>query len=154
VLAQVPPGVYRSAADTAVTMVFSGLRQSGFGLLAAGCLMAAVAYLAGPGRLPSWVRRRATDSGGQLRRVARRAGAASPAWIRRHVDLLRVAGVIVAAVIASVLSSWTGLLVVALVLGAYELVLTFVGPAGGAARRRPGPEAAHRAREDRQPSGP
>jgi len=154
VLAQVPSGVYRSAADSAVTVVFSGLHRSGLGLLAAGGLLAALAYLAGPGRLPSWLRRRATDGGKQLWRVARPACAASPAWIRRHVDLLRVAGVVVAAVVASLLSSWTGLLVVATVLGAYELVLTFVGPAGGAARRRAGPEAAPRAREGHRPSGP
>ena len=154
VLDQVPAGVYRSAADTAVTVVFAGLYRSGLGLLAAGCVVAALAYLTGPGRLPRWLRRKAIIGGRWLWHVGRRVGAASPGWIRRHVDLLRVAGVAVAAVVASLLSSWPGLLVVATVLGAYELVLTFVGPGGAAARRRAGAEGPPRAPEDHPPSGP
>ncbi|QUQ66214.1 hypothetical protein [Kutzneria sp. CA-103260] len=154
VLAQVPPGVYRSAADTAVTVVFSGLRQSGYVLLVAGALVAALAYLTGPGRLPTWARSRAAAGGRWLWLAARPAAAATPAWIRRHVDLLRIMGVVVAAVVASVLSSWTGLLVVATVLGMYEVLLTILGRGGGAARRRAGLAAPHRAPEGHPPSGP
>lgn len=154
VLGQVPAGVYRSAADTAVAAVFSGLYRNGIVLLAAGCLVAAAAYLVGPGRLPRWLRRKAIIGGKQLWGAGRRIGAAGPGWSRRHVDLLRVAGVAVAAVAASLLSSWLGLLVVATVLAAYELMLTFVGPGGGAARRRAGPEAPPRAAGDRPPSEP
>jgi hypothetical protein len=154
VLAQVPPGVYRSAADTAVTVVFSGLRQSGYTLLAVGGLIAALAYLTGPGRLPTWARGRVAAGGRWLWLRARPAAAAAPDWIRRHVDLLRVLSVAVAAVVASVLSSWTGLLVVATVLAVCEALLTVLGRGGGAARRRAGLAASHRAPGDQPPSGP
>jgi hypothetical protein len=152
-LTQVPAGVYRSAADTAVTVVFSGLYRSGLGLFAAGCLVAVLAYLVGPGRLPRWLRGNAADGGRWLWHSGRRVGAASPEWIRRHVDVLRVAGVAVAAVLAWLLSTWLGLLVVATVLGVYELVLTFIVPHGGAARRRAAPEASPPAPTGRPPSG-
>jgi hypothetical protein len=152
-LPQVPAGIYRSAADAAVTVVFSGLYRSGLGLLAVGCLVAALAYLVGPGRLPRWLRGNAVDGGRWLWRTGHRVGAASPEWIRRHVDVLRVAGVAIAAVTAWLLSSWIGLLVVATVLGGYELALTFIVPRGGAARRRAAPEASLPAPEGRPPSG-
>ncbi|MFC0431985.1 hypothetical protein [Kutzneria buriramensis] len=153
VLVQVPAGVYRSAADTAVTVVFSGLHRSGIGLLAAGCALAVLAYLVGPGRLPVWLRRSAVAVCTRMWPVVRRIWAACPGWIRRHVDLLRVAGVVVAAVVASVLSSWTGLLVVAAVLGAYELALMFLARGGGVARRRAEREAPPRAPAGHPPSG-
>lgn len=68
--------------------------------------------------------------------------ASGPDWVRAHVDLLRIAGVAVAALAALLLSSWAGLLVVVVVLAGYQLLLTAVGrrfrsdPAGGAAPHR------------------
>jgi hypothetical protein len=50
-----------------------------------------------------------------------------PGWIAAHVDTLRVGGVVVAAVLGLLLSSWTSLLVIAVVLTAYEVLVTVVG---------------------------
>jgi len=143
VLAQVPEGTYRNGADAAVTTIFASLRDRGLLLLWLGVALAVVAYLCGPGRIPRWLRREVVRGGRYvgtwLRRGGGRAVADGPAWVHGHLDVLRVAGVIVAVVAALLLSSWTSLLVVAIVLGVYELLVTLVARAG--ARRAPLVEA-------------
>jgi hypothetical protein len=54
---------------------------------------------------------------------------------------LRVGGIVVAAVLALLLSSWTSLLVIALVLAAYEILVTVAARSGRAAQSRPAPPA-------------
>jgi hypothetical protein len=138
VLAQVPQGTYRTGADAAITTIFSGLRDRGL-LLWLGVALAAVMYLCGPGRIPIWLRRQTARAGRYvatgLGKASHRVVADGPAWTHDHLDVLRVAGLVVAVVIALLLSSWTGLLVVAGVLAAYELLVTLVARAG--ARRIP-----------------
>ncbi|MFJ8822544.1 hypothetical protein ACIREE_12240 [Streptomyces sp. NPDC102467] len=134
---QVPSGVYRDGVSAALYTVFTTLRDRGGQLLWLGVALAVVAYLAGPGRLPVWLRRRTAQGAGATGRFLSRAGDRAAhntsvrPWIARHADVLRVCGVVVAALIALALSSWTGLLVVAVVLAAYELAVTLLARAEG-----------------------
>ncbi len=130
IIAQVPAGVYRDGVDAAMTSIFSLLRERGVQIIVIGTLLALLAYLIGPGRFPVWLR-------GQSARVARvtargvRSGSSvvaahAPGWIAAHLDPLRIAGVVVAAVLALILSSWTSLLVILILLVAYEAAVTLV----------------------------
>jgi hypothetical protein len=126
ILAGVPAGTYRDGVDAAMTTVFSLLRERGVQLIWIGALIAALAYLAGPGRFPVWLRggvRRGSVAGW---RFSRDAAGRAPDLIARHLDPVRVAGVVVAAVLALILSSWTSLLVVAVLLAAYEITVTLI----------------------------
>jgi hypothetical protein len=139
VLAQVPAGLYRDGVAAALTLVFETLRERGAQLIWLGVVIAAVAYLVGPGRVPVRLRRlaargaRAAVDG--LGRGGRAVARHAPGWLHRHLDAVRIAGVVVAVLLALVLSSWTALLALVLALAAFELVVTLVG-SGSAARRR------------------
>jgi hypothetical protein len=125
-LDHVPDGVYREGVSVALQVVFTTLRERGYQLFWLGAAIAILAYLVGPGRLPVALRR---HTAGAARAVASatRSTATSAAlrgFAARHLDVLRVGGAAVAAVAALVLSSWTGLLVVAIVLAGYEIGVT------------------------------
>ncbi|MFD6433457.1 hypothetical protein [Streptomyces venezuelae] len=151
-LGQVKPGAYREGVRDVLWTVFETLRERGAQLLWFGVAVAVVAYLVGPGRLPVWLRRTvakgARASGGLVARAARRAtGAGTRRWIRGHADVLRVGGLVVAVLVALLLASWTALLVVALVLLAYEAGVTLLA--------RGGPEpAGETASDDRVDASP
>ncbi len=127
-LLEVPAGVYRDGVAAALTTVFSLLRTRGVQLIWIGALLAVAMYLIGPGRGPTWLRRHLASwsraAGRGLRAGAHGVAAHGPGWSAAHLDAMRVAGVVVAAVLALVLSSWTSLLVIALVLAAYEILVT------------------------------
>jgi hypothetical protein len=137
---QVPAGQLRAGADAAVQVVFATLRERGTQLLWLGILLALVAYLAGPGRGAVALRHGVVQAGHFLSRRARRyatvAIADGPAFARTHLDPLRIGGVVAAGVLLLFFSSWTGLFVIALALGLYELLVTAVAgvdrrPTGG-----------------------
>jgi hypothetical protein len=127
ILDGVPAGTYRDGAAAATQTVFRTLRDRGTQLIWLGIAIAAIAYLVGPGRFPMWVR-------GQAMRLARTVGQAArqltsdegAAWLRAHLDPLRIGGVIVAAVLALLLSSWTALVILLVVLAAYEVAVTLL----------------------------
>ena len=125
---QVPAGQLRAGADAAVQVVFATLRERGTQLLWLGVLLALVAYLAGPGRGAVTLRHGVVQAGHLLSRRARRyttvAIADGPAFARTHLDPLRIGGVVAAGVLLLFFSSWTGLFVIALALGLYELLVT------------------------------
>jgi hypothetical protein len=134
VLAQLPAGTYRDGASAAFTTVFAGLRERGWQLLWLGALLAVVGYLVGPGRLPVLLRR-------SLRRAARHiadgthrlrhsgGGRRVAGWTGRHIDVLRIAGVAVAALVTIWLSTWDALAVVVVVLLLYQIGLAIVARA-------------------------
>jgi hypothetical protein len=130
VLAEVPAGTYRDAVDSVLTTVFAGLRERGTQLLWIGGILAVVAYLVGPGRVPVWLRRQVTRgasaAGRGTGRGTRVAVARGPGWIARHLDAVRIGGLVVGAVLVLILSSWTSLLVIVLVLAAFEVLVTLV----------------------------
>jgi hypothetical protein len=134
ILAEVPAGTYRDGAAAATTSVFDPLRERGTQILVAGAVLALLAYLAGPGRVPVWLRRQTRRAvrvtGRWFGRVAGAVAGRGPGFVRRHLDPLRFAGLAVAVILVLVLSSWTALLVTATVLVTYEVILT-------AAARRP-----------------
>jgi len=134
-LEQEPAGLYRDGLAATLTIVFGVLRTRGQQLIWIGALLAVAMYLIGPGRAPTWLRHQIAAgmraAGRGLRTGGRAAATHGPGWIAGHVDVLRIAGLVVAVVLALVLSSWTVLLVIALVLAAYEVFVTVVGRAAG-----------------------
>ncbi|MHB9755322.1 hypothetical protein ACYBSK_13220 [Streptomyces sp. BYX5S] len=131
-LGQVPEGVYRDGLRSALWTVFETLRERGDQLLWLGVGIAVLCYLVGPGRLPSalrrWTAQGARATGHALARAGERVRGERQLrpWLARHADVLRVGGAIVAALVSILLSSWTGLLVVAVLLAAYEIAVTLV----------------------------
>jgi hypothetical protein len=128
VLSDIPAGVYRDGAASAVQIVLAPLRDRGTLLLWSGIVIAAVAYLVGPGRGPVWLRRRTVAGAHGSVRGSRRATAVAvargPAFARQYLDPLRIGGLVVAGLLALLLASWVALLVLAVLLVAYELLVT------------------------------
>ncbi len=148
-LTHVPSGVYRDGTRDALWTVFTTLRERGDQLLWLGIVLAVLAYLVGPGRLPVGLRHHTSRGARATGRLAARAGrrlgkpgTSLRPWVREHADALRVGGVIIAALIALLLSSWTGLLVIAVVLALYEAAVTLAlhhGSSPGPGEAEPGP---------------
>jgi len=130
-LEQVPAGLYRDGVAAAVTSVFGPLRVRGTQLIWIGAVLALAMYLIGPGRGPTWLRRRIATGARTLGRLTRTGGHSlvvhGPAWTAAHLDTLRVGAVIVAAVLGLLLSSWTSLLVIAVVLAVFQILVTLLG---------------------------
>ena len=131
-LGKVPAGTYRDGASAALHTIVTTLRERGDQLFWLGLIIAALAYLAGPGRLPVALRRyvvrgarwvatttRSVTTGPQLR-----------IWAHRYFDALRIAGVVIAAIVALAFSSWTALLVILVVLIGYEVLVTMLARSG------------------------
>ncbi|MEB8337161.1 hypothetical protein [Streptomyces endophyticus] len=135
-LGQLPEGVYREGLRSALWTVFTTLRERGDQLLWLGVAIAVLCYLVGPGRLPSALRRwtvqgaRATGHG--IATAAEHLGKDRQLrpWLARHADVLRVGGAVVAALVSILLSSWTALLVIAVLLAAYEIGVTLAAREG------------------------
>jgi hypothetical protein len=134
-LLEVPAGTYRDGVDATLTIVFAGLRERGTQLVWIGAALALLAYLVGPGRVPSWLRRRTAGAaswvGRGIGRGARVTATHGPGWTARHLDAVRVAGIVVAAVVALILSSWMSLLVIAVTLAGFEVLVTVVARSSG-----------------------
>lgn len=132
ILDNVPAGAYRDGVGAAMTIVFATLRERGLQLLLLGVAIAVIAYLAGPGRGATWVRRQVAAAWHALARGASWivAETGGRPWIRSHLDPLRIGGVIVAAIVALLLSSWASLFVVLILLAAYEAGLTMLARSG------------------------
>ncbi|GIH98389.1 hypothetical protein [Planobispora takensis] len=127
-LGLVPEGMYRQAVSVAVYDIFSDLRVWGLWALWTGVAVAVLCYLVGPGRFPVALRRYVAAGARAVAGKARSVGTdvRLRTWIARHLDVLRVGGVIVAAVVALLFSSWTALLVIAVVLVGYEVLVTLL----------------------------
>lgn len=144
-LDQIPVQLYRDAAAVAMKEVFSTLRQEGTLLLVLGILIAAVAYLVGPGRGAVAVRRhtvrgaRAAWSHTATTTVSVARSGSLQRFSATYADGLRVGGVLLALIVALLLSSWTGLIVVAVLLGLFELAVTLLARQGGGGPPRAAP---------------
>ncbi|MEV6596250.1 hypothetical protein AB0M36_05210 [Actinoplanes sp. NPDC051346] len=129
-LERVPAGIYHDGAAAVFTSVFGPLRTRGTQIILVGVVLATVMYLVGPGRGPTWLRGHLAAglraSARATREGARVLAARGPGWAGTHLDELRVGGVVVAVVLALLMSSWTALLVVVLALAAYEVAVTVV----------------------------
>ncbi len=134
ILAEVPAGIYRDGVAATITRVTATLRTRGVQIIWIGAILAVLMYLVGPGRIPVWLRRHiglgARAVGRWIRDGARALGPRGPAWIGRYLDAVRVAGVVLAIGLALILSSWSALLAIALVLTGFEVAVTIIGRAG------------------------
>ncbi|MHC5258039.1 hypothetical protein ACYSUO_09145 [Streptomyces sp. UC4497] len=135
-LGQMPEGVYRDGLQSALWTIFTMLRERGDQLLWLGVAIAVLCYLIGPGRLPSalrrWTAQGARATGHGMARAGEHLGKDRQLrpWLARHADVLRVGGAVVAAIVSILLSSWTALLVIAVLLAAYEIAVTLAARAG------------------------
>ncbi|MEU4691480.1 hypothetical protein [Actinoplanes sp. NPDC023714] len=130
IMEAVPEGVYRDGVDATVTMVFSVLRERGVQIIVIGVLLALIAYLAGPGRFPvwlrGWVRRGAVAAGRGTAAGSRIVAARGPGFVSRNLDPVRIGGVVVAVLAALIWSSWTSLFVIVILLAVYEVGVTLL----------------------------
>jgi hypothetical protein len=128
ILASVQAGPFREGAEAALRIIFTTLRERADQLIWLGVAVAVVAYLVGPGRVPRWLRGAAVTGARTSWSWARdlTTGTQSSTWVRGRLDGLRIGGAVVAGVIALLLSSWGSLLVVLVLLGAYEVALTLI----------------------------
>ena len=128
-LANVGDETLRPAVTAGVHELFSSLRGFAALLFWLGLVLAVVMYLIGPGRFPVWLRG-VTAKGGRwtaarYRDVAEHEGLA--AWVGAHLDALRIGGVVVAAVLLLLLTSWVALFVIGVLLVLYEVGVIFWG---------------------------
>lgn len=127
-LNNVPAGTYRDGAQAAVRTIFTGLRDRGDQLFWLGIVIAVVAYLAGPGRYAVAIRSYTVRGARWVATTAHdlATGPELRIWARRHLDPLRIAGVVVAVLVALAFSSWTALLVIVILLIGYEVLVTLL----------------------------
>lgn len=125
-IASIHDDVLRPAIQVAVRELFSSLRGLAALIFWVGLVLAVVMYLAGPGRFPVWLRAKVGVGVGWTTTRVREIGASEgyASWTARHLDALRVGGAVVAALLLLWLSSWTALLVIAIVLALYEVGVT------------------------------
>ena len=115
------------AALTVITgQVLHGLFTVTLWFLIGGLILAVLALLSGPYRwavaLRSWVRHAARAIADLASALAGHATSdVTVAWIRRHLDLLRIGGAVIAALALLIFSvNWVGLLIIAALLALYE----------------------------------
>jgi hypothetical protein len=119
----------RAALSVIVGQVLHGLFDATLWFLIGGLILLVVVLLAGPYRWAVATRawgRSAARSAGQL--ASATGGHATSdgtvAWVRRHLDLLRIAGIVLAALALLIFSiNWVILLVIAVLLALYEFGL-------------------------------
>ncbi len=126
VLAGITDVVFRPAIADALRTVFESLRTFGSLLFWISLLLALVAYLVGPGRLPR--RLRGQVAGNQAAR----------AWLADNLDALRVGGLVVAGLTLLLWSGWTTLALVGVLLLAFEVAVTVLASGGRDLTARPG----------------
>ena len=112
-----------------VGQVLHGVFDVTLWFLIGGLIVLVVVLLAGPSRWAVATRawgRRAAGSAGQL--VSAAGGRASSdvtvTWVRRHLNLLRIGGAVLAALAVLIFSvNWVTLLIIAVLLALYEFGL-------------------------------
>jgi hypothetical protein len=119
----------RAALSVITGQVLHGFFDITVWFLIGGLIIVVVALLAGPYRWAvaarAWARR-AAGSAGQLVSAARghASSGATVTWARRHLDLLRIGGAVIAALALLIFSvNWVTLLLIAALLALYELGL-------------------------------
>ncbi|HTZ45012.1 MAG TPA: hypothetical protein VMB79_14210 [Jatrophihabitans sp.] len=125
----------KDARNAIVHQLLHGFFTVSVWVLGIGLAVVALALVTGPYRWAvasrRWVRDSAVSVWRLTRGVAGRARDESTAsWLREHLDLMRIAGGVLAVLLLLVLSvSWIGLLVIVVLLAAYEYWLYRLGRA-------------------------
>lgn len=109
----------RPAAEAALDVIFGSLRIYAWSLMVVGLAIALGAYLAGPGKIPAAVRGGVTQAGRNAGEAA--ADVDARAQVAANLDRLRIAGVVLAAVVLLFWSTWWGLGVVVALLAVFEV---------------------------------
>jgi hypothetical protein len=137
----------RAALSVITGQVLHGFFDATLWFLIGGLIVLVVALLAGPYRWAvaarAWARR-AAGSAGQL--VSAAGGHASSdatvTWVRRHLELLRIGGAVIAALALLIFNvNWVTLLIIAVLLALYEFGLHRLHQTEPAAQPRPAANA-------------
>src|SRR5271166_4075492 len=137
----------RAALSVITGQVLHGFFDVTMWFLIGGLIVLAVALLAGPYRWAVATRawgRRAAGSAGQL--VSAAGGHASSdatvTWVRRHLELFRIGGAVIAALAVLIFDvNWVTLLIIAVLLALYEFGLHRLRQTKPAAQSRPAANA-------------
>ena len=119
----------RAALSVITGQVLHGFFDVTMWFLIGGLIVLVVALLAGPYRWAvatrAWARRAAGSAGQLLSAAGGHASSdATVTWARRHLDLLRIGGAVIAALAVLIFSvSWVTLLIIAVLLALYEFGL-------------------------------
>jgi hypothetical protein len=137
----------RAALSVITGQVLHGFFDLTVWFLIGGLLVLVVALLTGPYRWAvaarAWARR-AARSAGQLASAAggQASSGASVTWARRHLELLRIGGAVIAALAVLIFSvNWVTLLIIAVLLALYEFGLHRLRQTEPAAQPRPAANA-------------
>ena len=120
----------RAASQSASHVLFATLRTNATVLFWCAVVLALVCYLIGPGRWATALRRQVERGWRALSTAVRAEGTAR--WTARHLDVLRVGGLVVAAVVLLVWTSWAALVVVGILLVLFEVGVTLLARASPA----------------------
>ena len=112
----------RPAAASVTRVVLSSLRHQAIALFLVALVLALVAYVVGSSR-----------SAIALRGQAARGWTAHNQLATTNLDALRIGAAVVAAIVLFLWTSWTALLIVVLLLAAYEIAVTLLARQSGAA---------------------
>jgi hypothetical protein len=124
----------QAALNVITGQIFHGLFTVTLWFLIGGLILAVLALLSGPYRwavaIRSWARRAAQAAVHLVSAVGGHASSdATVAWIRRHLDLLRIGGAVAAALALLIFSiNWVGFLIIAALLALYEYGLHRLRP--------------------------
>jgi hypothetical protein len=119
----------RAALSVITGQVLHGFFDITVWFLTGGLIVLVVALLAGPYRWAAAARARARRAGQAMVHLGsalagQASGGTTVTWTRRHLDLLRIGGAVIAALILLIFSvNWITLLLIAVLLALYELGL-------------------------------
>ena len=137
----------RAALSVIAGQILHGLFDVTLWFLIGGLIVLVVALLAGPYRwavaIRSWARRAAQVFAHLGSALAGHASSdATVTWVRRHLDLLRIGGAVIAGLALLIFSvNWAGFLIIAVLLALYELGLHRLRQTEPAAQPRPAANA-------------
>lgn len=118
----------QTAAAAAIRVIFSSLREIGTWILIVSLLIALVAWLVGPGRAARGVRGGVATGSKKTAEWTHNVltNDDSRDWVRKHLDLLRIGGVVLAVIVLLFWASWLAFAIIAVLLVLFELTVTLM----------------------------
>lgn len=121
-VSSVPDAATQEAVREAIVVVVSSLKRNVLILFWVGLVLGLLLYLVGPGRGPRWLRGVVGSAASGARGAAQDDRVLT--FVRDNLDALRIGGAVVAVLLWVISSSWLALLVLGVLLAAYEVGIT------------------------------